>query len=761
MRKLAWTALGFTAAVGLCEYVLPAGGLPYIAAALAVFSPLALLLRRGVYRRRAMILALSAAAGVLLWWGEYTFHARPSAALVGQDVQISALVTGYVERHPDYERVEVRVQDGAPRERALLYYYDGALPELEPGDTISVQIRVSDAMIRQGERSRIYTGQGVHLLGYIQQESLTVTGRARYADVRFFPQRLGRQVRALCDTLLPPDTAPLVKGLLTGDTAALEEDTENYTAMRTAGVMHIVAVSGMHIFALVGFVQLLLGKSRRTSLVCLPVIGLFTLMAGCRPSVVRAAVMQTVYLLGPLARRETDKLTSLSAALLLLLAADPMTVGGTGLQLSFACMLGFVYVLPALQRWMDERLPMDKRWVSAAASNVACTVSATVFSAPVAAMCFGQMPLLSLAANLLTLAVIECVFVGGFALCALGALWPGLGGALGWLLAWPVRWCMLVYRTVAALPVSSLSMTTVRSWLWLAGVYALFGLWYVLRRRGRRVPADVPVCLAVIGLCLTVLVGKLAVGRGEALVSVLDVGQGECVVLAGHEGTAVIDCGGNRLEDASDTAAGYLQSIGRGQIDLLVLTHLHADHAGSVETLLYRMPVGQLILPAGADDGDGMLAEILTAAQRQNVPVRFLEEQSVCRAGDLTLELLLPQGVQTNERGIVALASAAGETALIMGDAGTEAELALLAEQAVPDVDVLVAGHHGSKTATGELFLLAARPETAVISVGYNLYGHPSEEAMERMDTYGARIRRTDTEGTVTVRFGQKGAANG
>ena len=753
VRKLAWAALGFAAAAALAEYILPVRGLPYIAAALAVSALLSLALRRAAARKRALLLLLAAAAGMLAWWGRYVTHILPSAAKVGETVHIEAIVTDYVERHDDYERLEARLLDGGKRaERAYLYLYEGTLPDLEPGDVVEAEVRLTSAVIRRGERSHIYTSQGVDILGYITPDSLAVTGRWAHSWL-YFPQRLSQNVKRLCDSLLPADAAPLVKGLLTGDTTDLEEDAENYTAMRVAGVLHIVAVSGMHLFVLTGFVQLLLGKGRRTSLFCLPVIVLFTLMAGCRPSVVRAAVMQGLYLLAPLVKREADGPTCLGAAALLLLAANPMAIGGVGLQLSFACMAGMVLLLPAMTAWMGRHLPMERRLVSFAAGNLACTLAATAFSLPLAAVYFGLIPLLSPLANLLTLPVVEAVFAAGYVLCAIGALFPSAGAFLGQLLAWPVRWCTGVYRAVAGLPFAALPAYAGTA-IWLAGVYGLFTAWYILRRRGRRLPADIPGCLALMGLCAVLLAARLSLPAGSGVLAVLDVDQGESVVLAGHDAAVVVDCGGNGLDDAGDIAAGYLAQLGRSRLDALVLTHLHRDHAKGAETLLYRVRVDRLILPAGADDADGTLDGILAAAEKRGTQVILLEEPTQAVIGDISLTLLLPQAEgDENEQGIVALADIAGRRTLVMGDAGQPAELSLLRDRSVPDTDILVAGHHGSRTASGALFLTAARPETAVISVGYNTYGQPHPDTLARLERAGAAVYRTDVDGDVIIRW--------
>lgn len=755
MRKLAWAALGFAAAAGLAEYILPLEELPYYAAALAILSLAGPFVKDRRRRAGVLLACLGAAAGFLSWWGHYQLRVAPAEALVGETVSITANVHDYVERHEEYERLEVRLTDGAPRGKALLYLYEGSLPELEPGDVICAEIRVTSAVTRQGERSRVYTSQDQNLLGYIQEGTLTVTGRTEHPWL-YFPQRLCRRVERMCDSLFPADTAPFVKGLLTGNTIDLQEDAENYTAMRTAGVLHIVAVSGMHMFVLVGFVQLLLGKSRRTSLACLPLIVLFALTAGGKPSVVRAAVMQAMVLLAPVLGRESDGPTCLGAALLVLLAPNPMAIGGVGLQLSFACMAGLVFLLPKLMGWMNAHLPMDKRPVARMAGNVACTLGATAFSTPLAAVYFEQVPLYSVLANLLTLLVVEGVFIVSYVLCAVGVFFPAAAASGAGLVSWAVRWCLWVYRTVAGLPFACLPMKSPRTWVWLAAVYVLFTLWYVLRRRGRVVlRLDRPVCLSLILLAGVLALGKLSIRRGEGLVAVLDVGQGECVVLADSDSAVVVDCGGSGWSSAGDVAANYLLSIGKTRVDLLVLTHLHADHANGVETLLYRMDVGCLALPSDGDDSDWMRDDILAAAERQDVPVQLVSEATHAAVGGIEMDLLLPEGeTDMNERGIVALARMGDIQTLVMGDAGKEAELALLGAWAVPDVDILVVGHHGSNSASSPSFLRAAAPETAVISVGYNTYGHPTEAVLGRLDTYCGQVLRTDEQGNVVIELG-------
>ena len=748
--KLVWAAVGFTIAAFGAEYALPASGLPLIAAAPVLLAPLCLLLK-GPRRRAALTVALSMAAGFLAWWAHYTVHIAPCEAMVGERVTVTARVADYPRASDGYTRLTVRVMDGAPRERAYLYLYHGELPELRPGDIITAEVKTSSVMTQGGDRIHTITSAGVNLRGTFTGDA-AVTGRWALSFL-YLPQEIAERVKTLCAELFPDRTGVFMTALLTGDKQGLYDDAEMYAAMRQAGMLHAMAVSGMHVFVLIAFFQFIFGRGRRTGLVFLPVLVLFSLMAGSGASVTRAAIMQTIYLAAPFFERESDGPSAIAASLLMQLLVNPTAIGGVGLQMSYACIVGFAVVMPPLERRIKALRGIWRlRPLRYALASLACTASAMAFALPVSAYYFGAVPLLAPLTNLLALWVVELCFACGYIVCAVGALWHAAGAALGQLVSYGARWCLLVCRAAARLPFACLYTTDAGAVVWLAFTYALLIAYIVLRRRGKRPPAVVFLELSALGLCAVFLVTALRLRLGRREVAVLDVGQGACVALLDASAAVVTDCGGSSLTSAGEVAADYLLAAGKTRVDVLVLTHLHEDHANGVAALLYRMPVTQLVLPADCDDGDDMLGEILAAAEKTGTVVTFLDRDAEAAVGDMTLTLLLPQaGTDENERGIVALAAFDGASVLIMGDAGTNAELALAERAVVPDADVLIVGHHGSKTASGAMFLRGVDPRTAVISVGYNSYGLPAEEVTERLELYCDDVYRTDEDGTVVI----------
>ena len=281
-------------------------------------------------------------------------------------------------------------------------------------------------------------------------------------------------------------------------------------------------------------------------------------------------------------------------------------------------------------------------------------------------------------------------------------------------------------------------------------VYVLFAVFLFLRWRKKRILPAIPCLLALIGLCL-VFIGQDAVLRlGRRELDVLDVGQGESVLLFDDSASVVVDCGGSGLDNAGSIAADRLISAGVRHVDLLVLTHLDEDHVNGVETLLYRLPVGKAVIPASAAPEDA--EELRALAARYGTEVVEADEPCTAVIGALSLTLTPAEaGTNDNERGIVVRADWPGASAYVMGDAGMAAELSLIAGGAISDADVLVAGHHGSASASGAVFLRAVQAETAVVSVGVNSFGHPAEETMDRLSRYCENVYRTDEAGTVAI----------
>ena len=751
MRKLAWFAAAFSLAAFLAVYLLPEQIL-VPAGAICALAAMTGLLLRGKARLRMLLVCFGLAAG-LCWTGAYSGIVRALALrLAGTETQVEAVVADWPQENRYSTSVLVEVETAQDGTVNTLFYLRGeGADDLRPGDrlTITASFRMADTMA--GEETDYYYAKGILLIGSCEEWTVK---RPERVPVKYWPAMVSRALKDSVARAFPDSAAPLVTALITGDKTQLPDGV--YSALRRSGLAHVIAVSGLHVSFLAGLITTLLGRRRRLSAVvgiCL--LFFFTAVAGNTPSVQRAAFMQAMLLIAPLADRENDPPTALSTVLMVLLVVNPYAAASVSLQLSFAAVAGiFLFTGPLCEKW-GRKLPRKPKgfWIKlgcrtarAVIASVATTLGAIVFTTPLMAFYFDSISLISPLANLLALWAVSLAFLGGLAVAVLGVFLPALAGLLAWVAAMPVWYLQWVSAALAGLPFASVSVHSVYLILWMALTYGLISLWVLWRGlRGRVV---VPVCLSTSTLCGALILQTAALTGGSLTVSVLDVGQGLSVALYSKGQTALIDCGGY---DAGNTAADHFQSMGLSHIDLVILTHYHDDHAAGIPQLLERMDVGLLVLPDVEPDS-ALRAEIQEAARADGVETLLVTDGATAQLGEVELTIYPPLGSgDSNEEGLSVLGSAGTFDFLVTGDMDTTVEGRLVKYGNLPDTELLVVGHHGSRYAASEELLQAIQPELAVISVGYNTYGHPAEETLGRLARYGCDIYRTDWSGTVTI----------
>ncbi len=757
MRKLATFAGAFSAAVFLWRY-----GLWVLAGLGILFCLVGLLVvrrRNGTRETRLRLGLIGVGLAVALGWCTL-FTAATLPPWEGRhkerDALLQARIDGWAEAIDwDRFRVEARFTDPDSGRSidGLLYLNDG--DQVRPGDLLTVRgtIYLAD---RVGDREiTAFTAKGafVRLYAYEVMERI----RPERPPLRCWPMLASAAVKEEIRTRFGGEAGALATALVTGDRSGVDG---HFLAMsRRAGLAHIVVVSGLHVSFLAGVMGALWGRRRRWAAgLTLVLLGFFALMAGGTASAWRAVLFCAAGLVAPLVGREDDPPTSLFTALMLLLAVNPYAAASISLQLSFAAVAGIQLLTPGLaRRWTPKRVKgrHPLRWLwrqvrAALAAGTAVSLGAILFTTPLTALYFGMVSLIGPVSNLLTLWAVSAAFVLAVFAAAAGLL-PGLGSALAWVGRPFLKYLLGVIPALGRLPFAAVGVQSPYFMVGLGTVYALVCLNLFWPAKGRKRVAVPVVC------CLVLAVGCVAFYRlefvlGELTVAVLDVGQGQAVYLRAGGRDILVDCGGSGYADAGDVAADFLADLGKDSLDLLVLTHYHSDHAGGVPELMKRVEVKAMALP-DVDEGDPLREYILDLAADQGSRVGYITADAVYELDEgsaLTLYAPLGDG-GANERGLSALVSSGEYDVLITGDMNAQVERRLVKYKDLPDIELLVVGHHGSKTSTGEELLDAVRPELAAISVGEgNNYGHPAQEVLERLSQRGITIYRTDLSGTLT-----------
>ena len=747
MRKLMWLTVGFAGAcwLGAC-FNLEYWFLPLTAGfVFAAVGMLCLTQWRRQFRIGAVIL-LGCAVGTGWFWLFNRLYLSQAEALDGKTEAAQITISDYSWETDYGTAADGYVVLAGKKYRVRVYLKE--TQNLVPGDQVETDFRFQ-LTTGKSEEATYHRGEGIYLLAYQTKDAHYVY--SDYLKAADLPAYLRLLLTNTIDRLYTQDAACFARALLLGDDTQLDYETD--TALKVSGIRHIVAVSGLHITILFSVIAFLSGRRRYLmALVGIPVLILFAAVVGFTPSVTRACVMQIFMILALLVNREYDPPTALAFSALMMLMINPMVITSISFQLSVCCMTGIFLFSGRIRSWLldEKRLGRFKtgkrrrkliRWFCA---TVSVTLGATIMTTPLSAYYFGAVSLVGILTNLLTLWVVTLLFCGILLSCGVGLVWFTAGKGIAWIISWGIRYVLLVAKGLAAFPLAAVYTRSNAIVAWLIFCYGLLTGFLLLKNR--RYPVLLG-CGVVVSLCIALLVSWIQPLTGECRLTVLDVGQGQCILFQSEGKTYVVDCGGSFDNQASDAAAETLLSQGIARMDGLILTHYDKDHAGGVEGLLGRIPADQVFLPA-LSDRDGRKSGIQNRAGDGGISVT---EDLRLSYGHTQITIFAPDnGKSGNESGLFVLFQTENCDILITGDNDTGAERALLHRTELPELEVLIVGHHGSKYSTCEELLAATRPEVAIVSVAAgNSYGHPTQETLDRLEKYGCAVYRTDLDGTV------------
>lgn len=704
----------------------------------------------GLLRRRSVFLFASALPlGAVI----ITLALIKPAVVAQDDVLLQGRIASEPAVREEYTRVTLEhpCSDGtALPSRVMLYLYGEGLPALDYGAEISVPADIYLPSDRANPYSDSYTAylwqQGIALCASASSKNLSVTAAPDFS-IAGWSIRCRLRLQEVVDSIYSEDIAPLVSALVLGDRSTLPD--ELYENFKTAGLAHLLAISGLHISCLAFMLDFLLKKLRVPDKVSVILVTLFLIVyasvIGFPASICRAVLMYLLSSGARLAGRPSDGLTGLSAALIILLLINPLSIADVSLILSFSSVAGLMIFTRLLTPRSSFRLPAGVRWII---GLLTASLSAQLTSLPVIACVFGSLSTYSLLSNLPALPLMTI----SLPLAVLSVLFGLAAPLLGRLIALPVGGLLegLVFftHTIASLPGA-----VVHTPLWPAALVLVYIAVCVLctpvsfiRRRFKQLL----VCLLPMLACSALLL-PLTYPTSGLEVLFLDAGQADAAVIRAEEVYYLMDVG----EDS--TMADHLLDSGIRPAGIF-LSHPHADHAGGLKEIIELCPPGVIYIPCLWDevDADEGVPELLSAAADAGWIIHPLEAGDTLRLSDhVAARICQPfPGMTDDANGAsLCLSISIGQgSVLFTGDLTIEDEYAFF-----PDCDVLKIPHHGAKGSSSSLLLQMTSPSAAVISVGHNSYGHPSGETLARLNAIGAEVYRTDIHGAVSALLGPDG----
>lgn len=576
------------------------------------------------------ILFAGALCGLLLTTAYHTYFVQPIQLLDDTKATFTATIKQYPVQYEAEQRVEVSVKpqllglSSARPDVSILLYLPMTTQELTPGDQIEIAAefylpRTSDGFARQS----YYASNGIFLLGKYQSDTQTeevIYFKPIYSQkipVWYIPLHIANMLKDGIYSAINEREAGFLAAVLLGDKSGMPPD--DAQALKKSGLSHIAAVSGMHIGFLVGFFYMIFGR-RAGSILSIVAILLFIPMAGASPSVIRAGLMYILASVSFCIGRETNGLSSLSYALVLILITNPYALFSISLQLSFASTLGLILCGSRWQKSMMQpflELPKPLRKVARVIiSSAACSFASLLFTIPITVFVFGYVSALSPIANLLAVSMVGFIFILGFLTAIFSCIFPPIGTFFGVLVTPCIDYILWVTHKISAFPYGLVYADNSYSIFGIIAVYIFFAS--ILLPRPVKFRYTVPLLCGI--LIVTIYLGA-ADDRDLLSIRVLPSGSGQTIAVSEPNNVlTLIDCSASGYRNAADNVSDMMSWYGYDEIETIVLTAVDLTHARSVPDVLRSTRVGRIIIPTNVRESD-IYTQIKQTAAQYHVPI--------------------------------------------------------------------------------------------------------------------------------------------
>ncbi|MCR4576295.1 MAG: DNA internalization-related competence protein ComEC/Rec2 [Clostridiales bacterium] len=628
--------------------------------------------------------------------------------------------------------------DGKKRSYKLRLYVYGNDPEYAAGDVLSAEkLKLS---IPSGVRNpngfdfnKYLWADGTALVSNANSSDIIVDGKQ--TSVKSVLLGFREKLADICDEVFA-EQSDVTKAVLLGDRSDVSESV--YSDFSTTGISHVLALSGLHVSLIALLLEWVLSKiycprSAKHIVICL-LLWAYTVMTGAGASTVRALLMYAIACITIELGYWPDTLSVMSWAFIIQTAFDPLLIDNKGFIMSYASVFA---ILSFIRPGRNGSRSKIGRAIKAIGDSAKASFAVQVLTFPLLASLFYGVPLLSVPINMICVPMAILALYMGFVIVLLGLISTGVAGVL----AVPVKliweWIKAISAFTAKLP---FAYAFASAWpVLVIAIYMLLAFGcsvYITNNLTRRV-TGISAMLIIAVFCL--LPGKQI---DHLRITVLDEGSSDCIVLNAQGDVYLVDAGKD-----NSIAADFLISE-RMNLRGVFLSHTDIDHYGGIFDVLRRYPNVRIYLPE-CWDRQNPTERLLDALYGKDITYLSAGD-TVQLSKDVLIDVLWPnEGFEPpsdNDGCLVMAVRYKGTDMLLAADIGEKYDSLIN----VP-CEILKVSHHGSKYATTDAFLDSTEQKAAIISVGGNSFGHPTEETLSRLSDHGAEIYRTDYMGAITI----------
>lgn len=689
----------------------------------------------------------------------YNFQRNKLVKLYDKEVKAIGVVKEVLKKEEDYEKyvlflekINYKQKTYVINEKLIFNIYEET--ELELGDRVATVLEIKEPnrntnpklfnYRRHLESKKIFATSS-------SKQNTKIINRKNFTTFEKFSIKSKEHVVTSLDKSLNENNANIIKSILLGDDSFLDE--ENISNFRKLGLAHILAVSGLHIGIIFGFLIFifdLLKLHRRISMIiAVLIIWIYSGVIGFPPSVLRASLMFSLLCIGRIIYKRNDPINTLSFAGFIMLTVNPMGIYSVSFQLSFIATFTILFFLSRVEKLLKIK---NKRLKS----SLAIILTAQIGVLPISVYYFNEVQVLSILANLIVAPILTIGIIIGFLIIIASLLSFKIGIFLGFfannILDLSDKIIELLSK-MSSLNIYLSSPSIMEIFLYYLVIFLLLNI-IDIKKFGKRIQN----CIYInffISIALGII---LYINQEEVKLEFIDVGQGDACLVRFKDKNLLIDTGGNIFGDfdlGENILLPYLRKTGVKTIDGVFLSHFHADHVKGILPLFGEINLKNIFIGYENQENE-LYNDIAKASKYHKVPINIIQEGDRLKLDKVNFIRVLHPSKESNhdnenDMSLVFILSIYNREILFTGDIEERSEDYIISNNENRDIDIMKVPHHGSKTSSKEELIKKFNPKVAIIQLGKNNFGHPNEDILNRYLKNKTHIFRNDISGLISV----------
>lgn len=641
--------------------------------------------------------------------------------------------------------------------------------------TMSGKIKVLDSARNWGEfdSRNYYLSKGIQ---YSFKASEINIKERQESGLGEFLRYVRKNVKEIYNKTFRGDNYGLICAMVLGDKNDLEEDIKNLYSKN--GISHLLAVSGLHMAVTGMLVYKLLRRIfgfLSSGIISICLILVYLNLTGNGISAKRAVIMIVLSIIADIIGRSYDLLSSLSMAAVIMIVKNGYIITNSAFLLSFLALFGIIFINPVFNN--DNRLFIfiNKKKINKLCRRIleslSVSLSIQMATLPVVLNVYYQIPLYGIFLNIIVIPLMSFVMIGGIITAVVGTFSLKMAviaaGASNYILDFYNRLCLLCEKLPAGIYVTGrpdrimlvIYCTTLLVFVIINCITESYGKSYITYLLTKNYKL---ICCAGLSVMIFTFLNMQYKFDNDVNITMLDVGQGDCILLSGPDNKKILFDGGST--DVKNVGKyriyKYIRYCGIKHLDYISISHTDKDHYSGISELIdmtdNTFSIGKIYFSAIVNKNDEGYLSLVNKAEMKNIDIDFISMGECIDMGNMEVTCVYPgrdyKYTSNNDSSTVFMLKYKRFSMLMMGDAEKSAEEKLLKNNNISKATVLKTGHHGSKGASCEAFLKAVTPEIALISSGINnSYGHPHIQTLDRLDKVNAKVINTQDSGAISI----------